>query len=166
MPKKYRKKTEVVEVLKTYHGQPMEELKDFLQGRLHLSSGPGVVLFKEVIAGDYTVTPGDYILKSECGKITTSSATDFNSEYEPVIDTTEIYWVVREYAFTIEQAHTMLSNSETRAVLLENLRSKNKDSRKITINQTVSDNTDIKKIAERLSGILSEEYIRKHVYSR
>lgn len=142
MPKKYRRRPKQVDALKTYVGQPMTDIRDFLLGsNLFVSPTEHGSVFTELIQGVIEITPGDYILRGDTGAVKVCGVDEFEDDYERVADPDEIFMVVRTYGFTVGQAEFMLINDETRNILLEN-------------------------ISGSLEGVLSEECIEKNVYSK
>ncbi|MEK4712250.1 hypothetical protein [Sporosarcina sp. FSL K6-5500] len=167
--KNYRVKTKSVTAMRTFIGQPIHEIRDYMIGCKNIALGLGGLHqgFNESIEGTggaRDLTPGDYIVMSEDRHAVFMSPAEFEKKYEEQVDSTELYYVITKYGFLAKDAEMMLKDERIRSVLLAPLNEEKKVSPVVTVNQSFSGKDDIKKIAEVLSELLSEECIRKHAY--
>lgn len=121
--KKYRVKTKPVTAMKTYVGQPLYEIRDFMLGCKNI-----VVSFRDVHEGftehipssrlPRDLSPGDYIVLSGEGNATFMSPSEFESRYELQVDNRELYYVIQKYGFSVDDAINLLREPKTREILL------------------------------------------------
>ncbi|WP_075209072.1 hypothetical protein [Cytobacillus solani] len=118
--KKYRKKSVVIEAIKTECGKPMKEIIDFV-GHENLDLNTNCEAVIRTLEGDMIINPGDYIVKGVTGGFYLCKPDFFEATYEPVVEDDLIYSVSKKYGFTVEEAQTLLSNKETKNILLANI---------------------------------------------
>jgi len=120
------------------------------------------------LEGVHNFTPQDMLITGVNGEIYPCKKDIFEKTYEPADesdDTRIIHSVMRAYGFSLEQAQKLLSNNETRNIILANLYSKNDKEAKVVsaisnLNVTVNfDNveSDVSKIVEKISCSLQKE---------
>lgn len=126
MDKRYRRRAQAVQALKTYTGQPMTDIRDFLLGSgVYLSTNEHGSTFYEPITGTLEVTPGDYVLRYDDGHVTSIPAHEFENEYEmdewPQIESGLAYALQRIYGFSVESAFEAVADKTIRSFLVASL---------------------------------------------
>jgi hypothetical protein len=81
MPKRYQRKKEVVEALKTFSSQPISNAKDFVGDSFYCD---GSNCYIKTLIGDMKVEVGDYIIKGDKGEFYPCNPVVFESNYEIV----------------------------------------------------------------------------------
>lgn len=128
MPKKYRRKPQELMALKTYVGQPMADIEDFLSwSPMLVSSSERGAIFTGPIQGDIDVTPGDYILQSYDGQVTVCKANEFEKVYEEEVNPQELHYVIMKYGFLVKDAEMMLRDELIKPILLAPLVRQNQE---------------------------------------
>lgn len=161
--KKYRMKTEIVTALKTYEGQPLHEIRDFMIGckNIHLSLVNLHRGFNEDIKGDGvpTLMPGDYIVKDSNRNAIFVNSKEFEERYEEKVSFTELHYVIQKYGFQVVDAEYMLRDEKLRAILLAPLITESKKSKRtqtvIINNEKATDSAELvkEKIAKHLDTV-------------
>lgn len=160
--KNYRVKTKSVRAMRTYLGQPLYEIRDFMIGYKNIILSLGFLHegFNETIEGSEgasDLTPGDYIVMSEDRNAAFMTAAEFEDKYEEQIDNRELYYVIKNYGFPVEDAVTMLRTEWLRPILLAPLHEQSKASKRSqNTNITISSSeADIERIANSVKSHLN-----------
>lgn len=158
MPKKYRKKPQPVDALKTYIGQPMTDIRDFLLGSsVFVSPTEHGSILEERLEGVLDLTPGDYILRSHDGQVTTCKAIDFEKVYEEEVNPQELHYVIIKYGFLVKDAEMMLRDERIKPILLAPLARQNEElMRTKRIELAPHEGVDIDKIAGEFAKRLEQ----------
>ncbi|KAA0944083.1 hypothetical protein FQ087_18325 [Sporosarcina sp. ANT_H38] len=163
MPRKYQRKPQCVEALKTYFGQPMTDIRDFLLGSsVFVSTMEHGGIFEERLKGVLDVTPGDYILRSYDGQVTACNAIEFEKIYQEEVSPQELQFVITKYSFLVKDAEMMLRDERIRPILLASFFEQNKLSPAVTVNQSfnMKDETAIGRIANGITERMHEELLK------
>lgn len=169
--KKYRVKTKTVTAMRTYLGQPLFEIRDFMIGCKNIGMSLSNVHegFVRSIEGNgiRDLTPGDYIVMSEGRNAMFMSSEEFEQQYEEQVDSSELHYVIKKYGFPVNAAEMMLRDERIRPILLAPLNEQNKSLERtlgtVNVYTTGGMQEHTGKIAEKLGGILSDKCIRKYV---
>ncbi|QNK89429.1 hypothetical protein H7992_07125 [Sporosarcina sp. resist] len=161
--KNYRVKTGSVKAMRTFIGQPIHEIRDYMLGCENIALGLGDLregfnVSIEGTGGARDLTPGDYIVMSEDRHAFFMSPVEFEKKYEEQVDSTELYYVVTKYGFPVKDGEMMLKDERIRPILLASFFEQNKFSPAVTVNQSfnVKDEADIGRI---VSGITEQMHV-------
>lgn len=169
MPKKYRRKPQHVEALKTYIGQPMTDIRDFLLGSSVFVSPTehGCILEKQ-LGGVLDLTPGDYILRYDDGQVTSCKAVDFEKRYEEdhqeALEVGLAHALFSIYGYSVDDALRALSNKDIRNFLLASLETRATSHLKgfKTVNHInfQSNESDVDKIVSEMTKRMGKEFAK------
>lgn len=170
MPKKYRRKPQAIKALKTYIGQPMTDIRDFLLGSsVYVSVMEHGNVFEERLEGALDVTPGDYILRSYDGQVTACKSIEFEKIYEEdnqdALESGLAHALHLTYGFSVDEAFKALTNKDIRNFLLASLETRATSQLKaLKVDNPISiqgEARDVGSIAEKITDQLHKN-LRLH----